>query len=97
MAGKTKATRTARTTDVEQVKELLLWARKYDVHLVDISLGSVHVTINDYAPSGQVMTPRASDEDARQNLYRQFGGALLDDVTKDSDENSTIEDDGLED
>lgn len=79
-------------TDADQVKALLLWARRERIVVSQMTVGDVTVVVSDLALATAVVPPK-SDEQQRQNLYERFGGELLAQATKEDDDTTTTYDD----
>ena len=83
------------TADAQAARELLLWLRANRIICTDITVGSVHLAVNDMelarmltaAPTG---TAEPTEQDSR-NLYAEFGGKAIDEAAK--EEADTYEDD----
>ena len=82
---------------VKDVRELLLWLRKERIVCTEITVGPVHLVVQDMAlaaalvPSAGAFVNQESDEEGRRNLYAQYGGAAIDEVAK--EEEATYEED----
>lgn len=84
----TKPTATAATTDVQAVEDLVLWARSERIALSEVSVGTVRLVMADLHLASSLAPPRPTDEQLRDNLYKQFGGDALEEAaaeTGDSD------------
>ncbi len=77
----TKKAITTTSTDLAGCKEMVLWARQNRIAIGEVQVGTVKLAMMDMTLSGQVVQPKATDEELRKNLYREFGGGLLDDAT----------------
>jgi hypothetical protein len=61
-------------SDIEAIKELVLWARKSGVTLARAKVADIELDILSMtAPAA----PLPSEAEAKQGLYAQFGGDLL--------------------
>jgi len=60
--------------DIDDAKDLVLWARKQGVVLARLRVGAVELEITAMIPAS---APLPSEAEAKQGLYQQFGGELL--------------------
>ena len=79
------------TTDAEQAKDLLLWARRQRIVVNEVHVGTVHLVVADLALATTV-TPPKSEEAASRSLYARYGGDMLAEVTKEDDDHATYVD-----
>jgi hypothetical protein len=61
-------------SDIEAIKELVLWARKSGVTLARAKVADIELDILSMAAP---TAPLPSEAEAKQGLYAQFGGDLL--------------------
>lgn len=80
-------------SDVKQLQNLLLWARKERIVLSSVQLGSLTVTIErDFGLTPPAATPVPTER--KPSIYEQYGGALLNAMEQPADKNEpTVEDD----
>jgi hypothetical protein len=80
--------------DADEVRDLLLWARSESIVVNVITVGSVTLQLQDLRVLPAA--PSVSKDDlsqGSQNLYRQFGGKLLEDMEQHAEAAGVIEDD----
>lgn len=81
--------------DASQAQALLLWARANRIVVTEITVGSVHMQVNDLGLAESLVPPKSAltDEDGRRNLYEVYGGKALEDLEKAADGSTTEEED----
>lgn len=89
---KTKPTITASTDDRESrearaVKELVIWARREGIALAEVQVGMSRLVMTDtkLVASLRGNAPKPlTDEQLRQNLYQEYGGKALEELTSET-------------
>ena len=82
-----KTTPTAVSTDADEVKDLVLWARSERIAVSSIQVGQVRIEMADLTLASSLVPPKPSDEQLRKNLYAEFGGEALEQATGSETEN----------
>ena len=82
------------TDDAAQMRSLLLWARAESIVVTEITVGSVTMHVNDLKLAAAVAptTKQLSDEEAKLNLYAQYGGKVLEDAEQQAELGGILED-----
>lgn len=79
-------------TTIEQLQDLLLWARKERIVLSSVTLGDVTVSVDrDYGlvpPSGPSSVP-----ERKKSIFEQYAGALMHDEPAPGSLETIVEDD----
>lgn len=83
----------ARDNDANQAMALLLWARANRIVVTELTVGAVHMQLNDLGLVDSLTPAGApkSDAEGRRNLYEEYGGKALEDLTK--EQGGTTEED----
>lgn len=83
---------TKKTTSTAPITELILWARANGIVLSEVQVGDTRVVLSDLRLAGSVVT-RGNEADLKANLYREYGGQVLAEATREDDASSFLEDD----
>ena len=65
------------STEAEQAKDLLLWARQQRIAMSQVCVGSVVLTVTMDHGMRHIDTDRKPSEDARKSIVEEYGGALF--------------------
>lgn len=74
--------------DIDDAKDLVLWARKQGIVLGRLRVGAVELEITAMVPAS---APLPSEAEAKSGLYAQFGGELLDAVEQETKAEDTYD------
>lgn len=78
-------------SDVEQVKDFLLWARKQRIAITQLTVGEVTLVVNDLGMPDDVKRPEPAP--SRKSIYETFGGDALEQATNGVDTVEPTEED----
>lgn len=84
------------SADAQVARELILWARQNRVIVTDLTVGGVSLQLQDLSLAASLTPTKTSDEEiaaAGRNMYREYGGKLLDDIEAAAEQGGIDEDD----